>query len=94
MINDVMASGALAIQNGVKKIDASANEIARANVQQSATTSEAAVGGRSVSDRPVAQPSTAESLMAQSQGLYEVQAGVRVVETADQSIGTLIEERV
>lgn len=94
MINDVMASGALAIQNGVKKIDTSASDIARANAQQTPATTEVAVGGSSVSDRPVTQPSTVESLMAQSQGLYEVQAGVRVVETANVAIGSLIEERV
>lgn len=81
MINDVMSTGVFAVQSGTQQLDASATKLNQAVAAASA--------------QPARDQASVESaLVEQSQALYQVQAGAKVVETADKTVGTLIDAKV
>lgn len=82
MINNVMNSGVFAIQSGTQNLDAAATKLNQAV---------AATPAQPARDTSVAVESTA---VEQKQALYQVEAGAKVVETADKAIGTLVDAKV
>lgn len=82
MINDVMSKGVFAVQSGTQNLDASATKLNQAVAATSA--------------QPAKDTSAAlqTSAIEQPQALYQVEAGAKVVETADKAIGTLIDAKV
>lgn len=92
---NAFSAGLSGIQAGQRRVDQAASEIAGNSLpaQQPSETpptqqvepSPEALGAR--------QPDLAESLVGLTQGRNEVQASARVVETADEVLGTLIDTR-
>ncbi|MBC9249012.1 hypothetical protein A9179_01860 [Pseudomonas alcaligenes] len=82
-------SGLNAIQAGQRRVDQAAGEIAGAAVtpQEPSEAAQAPAFGRDV------QADLAQSLVALQVGKVEAQAGAKVVETADEVLGTLIDTR-
>lgn len=86
---NAFSAGLSGIQAGQRRVDQAASDIANAGVapQQPMENASAA---RDPADNPV---DLADSLVSLSQGRNEVQASARVVETADEVLGTLIDTR-
>ncbi|WP_119393709.1 hypothetical protein [Salinibius halmophilus] len=82
MINDVMNTGVFAVQSGTQNLDASATKLNQAV---------AATSAQPAKDTSV---TVASAAVEQQQALYQVQAGAKVVETADKAIGTLVDAKV
>ncbi|WP_447594646.1 hypothetical protein [Aquipseudomonas campi] len=88
-------SGLSTIQSGQRRVDQAAADIASNTVSSSATPQPAA---QPPATQPQAteqgyRPDLAESLVSLNIGKVEVQAGARVVDTADEVLGTLIDTR-
>lgn len=89
-------SGLNGIQSGQRRVEQAAGEIAGNAVTQSQQSGQNAptnqVGPTSqASER--SQPDLTESLVALRVGENEVRANARVIETADEALGTLIDTR-
>lgn len=80
-------SGLGAIQAGQRRVDQAAAGIAGATLPQAQQAAPTPGSERST------QAELAESLVALNVGKLEAQAGARVVETADEVLGTLIDTR-
>lgn len=91
---NAFTSGIGAIQSGQRRVEQAAAEIAgnAVGAPQSAQS-----GPSQTQVEPIlgsaaeGRPDLAESLVALRVGQYEAQAGARVVETADEVLGTLID---
>lgn len=80
-------TGLSGIQSGMRRVDQAASEIASGTLP-------AQVEAQPVEAAAVQAPNDlAGSLIGLTQGRYEVQANARVVETADEVLGTLIDTR-
>ena len=88
--SNAFSSGLSGIQAGQRRVDQAAGEIA-SNTLPPATNAQAAQ--RPVASEPADRPELAQSLVGLTQGRNEVQASARVVETADEVLGTLIDTR-
>ncbi|QKE64789.1 hypothetical protein HNE05_16005 [Aquipseudomonas campi] len=87
-------SGLNAIQAGQRRVDQAATEIASNTLPQAPVeTPPAQQVNPSPSGAANTQADLAESLVALNVGKTEVQAGAKVVETADEVLGTLIDTR-
>lgn len=91
-------SGLSTIQSGQRRVDRAAADIASNAVTtpqppvqgtpQNQTPNQVNASAQSPSEN---RPDLAESLVALRVGQYEAQSGARVVETADEVLGTLID---
>ena len=81
---NAFSSGLSGIQAGQRRVEQAASEIASNTLPTQAPTEAP----------PAQQADMAESLVGLMQGRNEVQASARVVETADEVLGTLIDTRV
>lgn len=88
-------AGLSGIQAGQRRVDQAASEIASNTlpVQPPAQTPPSQQVEPNLEARAATQPDLAESLVGLTQGRNEVQASARVVETADEVLGTLIDTR-
>jgi hypothetical protein len=88
------SSGLSGIQAGQRRVDQAAGEIASNGLPQPPSETPPS---QQVEPSPEARGSNpadlAESLVGLAQGRNEVQASARVVETADEVLGTLIDTR-
>ncbi len=78
MISDVLSTGAMIIQSGTNRIEGSAQAIARQAISNPVTGAPPS--------QEVIQP-----LIEQRLALYEVQAGSRVIQTANHLLGSLLD---
>jgi len=92
---NAFSAGLSGIQAGQRRVDQAASEIASSTLPAQAPTQ--TPPSQQVEPNPevraAAQPDLAESLVGLTQGRNEVQASARVVETADEVLGTLIDTR-
>lgn len=90
---NAFSSGLSGIQAGQRRVEQAAGEIA----SNTLPTQPPAEAPQRVEPSPQSQTNTqadlAESLVGLLQGRNEVQASARVVETADEVLGTLIDTR-
>ncbi|MBP8236650.1 MAG: hypothetical protein KAX63_02925 [Pseudomonas sp.] len=87
-------SGISTIQSGQRRVDQAAADIASNAVtppQQPTSTPPANQVNPAVSAAEQSRPDLAESLVALRQGQNEAEAGAKVVKTADEVLGTLID---
>lgn len=88
-------SGLNAIQAGQRRVDQAAADIAGNTLSQAPVeTPPTQQVNPSPSSASNTQADLAESLIALNVGKTEAQAGAKVVETADEVLGTLIDTRV
>lgn len=88
-------SGLNAIQAGQRRVDQAAADIAGNTLPQAPVeTPPTQQVNPSPSSASNTQADLAESLVALNVGKTEAQAGAKVVETADEVLGTLIDTRV
>lgn len=87
--SSAFSSGLSSIQNGQRRADQAATEIASASLPRAVPPADA--GASSSSDARL--PDLASSLVDLQVAKVEVQAGARVVETADAVLGTLLDTR-
>ena len=93
------SSGLSGIQNGQRRVDQAAFEIAGSGLPQAQTTNQANQNNAQNQVNPSPQsadpnsPDLTESLVALRVGENEVRANSRVVDTADEVLGTLIDTR-
>lgn len=80
------SSGLAAVQTGQRRVDQAAGEIASAAVARPASSAAEEQVSANVAD-------LATSLTQLQVGKVEVQAGARVIETADEVLGTLLDTR-
>ena len=93
-VNPIMQSGINGVQAGLKRLDRAAQDIAHLNVDDSPAQSGAA-------DDSVIRPSAAggrvddafEAIVELKLAKRQVQASARVIETADQVLGFLLDIR-
>lgn len=83
-------SGLSTIQSGQRRVDQAAADIASNTASSSATPQPAT---QPQATEQGYRPDLAESLVSLNIGKVEVQAGARVVDTADEVLGTLIDTR-
>lgn len=92
---NAFSSGLSGIQAGQRRVEQAASEIASNTLPTQAPVE--APPAQQVEPSPQSQAKTqadmAESLVGLMQGRNEVQASARVVETADEVLGTLIDTR-
>ncbi|MDG9925942.1 MULTISPECIES: pyrroloquinoline quinone biosynthesis protein PqqE [unclassified Pseudomonas] len=92
---NAFSAGLSGIQAGQRRVDQAASEIASNTLPAQAPTQTSPP--QQVEPNPevraATQPDLAESLVSLTQGRNEVQASARVVETADEVLGTLIDTR-
>ena len=87
--SSVFSSGLSSIQNGQRRVDQAAAQIAGASLPQAVPAEQPSTP--SVSEaRPV---DLASSLVDLQVGKVEVQAGARLLETADAVLGTMLDTR-
>lgn len=86
-------SGISTIQSGQRRVDQAAADIASNALtqQQPNSTPPANQVNPAPSSAEQTRPDLAESLVALRQGQNEAQAGAKVVKTADEVLGTLID---
>lgn len=94
----VLSSGLSSLQSGQRRAEQAASEIARAALPpaQEAAGINASATPPAPSSNPVsapAAPDLASSLVALNVGKVEAQAGVKLIETADDVLGTLLDTR-
>lgn len=93
------SSGLSGIQTGQRRVDQAAFEIAGSGLPQAQTTNQANQSNAQNQVNPSPQsadpnsPDLTESLVALRVGENEVRANSRVVDTADEVLGTLIDTR-
>lgn len=83
MISGITGYGAMAIQNGMERMDQAARDIATQSVSAS----------KAVDDQPDARRNSADlvrPLIDQNQAMYQAQAGAVVMRTANNNMGTLL----
>jgi flagellar hook protein FlgE len=89
-------AGIGAIQSGQRRVDQAAVDIA-SNAVTSSPQQNSTPPANQVNPSPdtaeQSRPDLAESLVALRQGQNEVEAGAKVVKTADEVLGTLIDTR-
>ncbi|WP_373389353.1 pyrroloquinoline quinone biosynthesis protein PqqE [Pseudomonas alcaligenes] len=92
---NAFSAGLSGIQAGQRRVEQAASEIASNTLptQPSAETPPAQQVEPSQQSQANTQADLAESLVGLTQGRNEVQASARVVETADEVLGTLIDTR-
>lgn len=97
----VLSSGLSSLQSGQRRAEQAASEIARAalppaqetaGINASATPPVSPSNPGAAPDAPNA-PDLATSLVALNVGKVEAQAGVKLIETADDVLGTLLDTR-
>lgn len=88
-----LSAGLSAIQAGQRRVDQAASDIAGNAVNQQPPGSAAQQPSQVPATEQSARPELADSLVALNVGKVEAQAGARVVETADEVLGTLIDTR-
>jgi flagellar basal body rod protein FlgG len=89
-------SGISTIQSGQRRVDQAAGDIASNAVtqpQQPNSTPPANQVNPAPSSAEQSRPDLAESLVALRQGQNEAQAGAKVLKTADEVLGTLIDTK-
>jgi flagellar basal body rod protein FlgG len=89
-------SGISTIQSGQRRVDLAAGDIASNAVtqpQQPNSTPPANQVNPAPSSAEQSRPDLAESLVALRQGQNEAQAGAKVLKTADEVLGTLIDTK-
>ena len=94
---NAFSSGLSSLQSGQRRVDQAAGEIARASLPAAPPTAgikppAADSAAAMVAGRPEAQELTS-SLVALKVGKVEAQLGVKLIETADQVLGTLFDSR-
>lgn len=89
------SAGLSGIQAGQRRVEQAAGEIASNTLpaQQPTAAQQAQSVEPSTQVRGANEPDLAQSLVGLTQGRNEVQASARVVETADEVLGTLIDTR-
>jgi len=92
---NAFSAGLSGIQAGQRRVERAASEIASNTLptQPPAETPPAQQVEPSQQSQANTQADLAESLVGLTQGRNEVQASARVVETADEVLGTLIDTR-
>ena len=92
---NAFSAGLSGIQTGQRRVEQAASEIASNTLptQPPAETPPAQQVEPSQQSQANTQADLAESLVGLTQGRNEVQASARVVETADEVLGTLIDTR-
>lgn len=92
---NAFSAGLSGIQAGQRRVEQAASEIAsnRLPAEPQAETPPTQQVEPSSETQTATQPDLAESLVGLTQGRNEVQASARVVETADEVLGTLIDTR-
>lgn len=92
---NAFSAGLSGIQAGQRRVEQAASEIASNTLptQPPADTPPAQQVEPSQQSQANTQADLAESLVGLTQGRNEVQASARVVETADEVLGTLIDTR-
>jgi flagellar hook protein FlgE len=92
---NAFSAGLSGIQAGQHRVDQAASEIASNTLpsQAPAQTAPAQQVEPNPEVRAASQADLAQSLVGLAQGRNEVQASARVVETADEVLGTLIDTR-
>lgn len=93
MVSNVMNAGVTSMQASMKGLANSAQEIAsEAARPDSAPTAAPAGGAQAETTRPVTQArSLVEPLIEQRQALYQAQAGAKVIETSQKTLGSLLD---
>jgi hypothetical protein len=87
-------AGLSTIQSGQRRVDQAAAEIASNNVSRPQSSPEpAAPTSENRQAEQAEQADLATSLVALQAGKQEVEAGAKVVKTADEVLGTLIDTR-
>jgi hypothetical protein len=97
-------SGLSALQSGQRQVDQAASAIAGSNLAgdnpATAKVNPASPGvastpssGSSAPNNLETRPTLSESLVALRVGQHEAQAGAKLVQTADEALGTLIDTR-
>lgn len=87
------SAGLSAIQTGQRRVDQAASDIAGNAVNPQAAGANARPPSEVPATEQATRPELADSLVALNVGKVEAQAGARVVETADEVLGTLIDTR-
>ena len=87
-LSSSLSLGISSIQSGQYLVEQAATELA--GIQSSEPGSEQ-LGQASGDQESYADVDVAENLLEMLAGLYEVKAGARVIETADEVLGTLID---
>lgn len=88
---NAFSAGLSGIQAGQRRVEQAAGEIAGNSLPP--RQPEQSPPAQQVEPSATPRPELAENLVALAQGRNEVQAGARVVETADEVLGTLIDTR-
>ncbi|MCU1717770.1 hypothetical protein [Pseudomonas sp. 5P_3.1_Bac2] len=92
-------SGLSALQSGQRQVDQAASAIAASSlsggnpVTAAAQPATPATASQSSASPSADRPSLSESLLALRVGQHEAQAGAKLVKTADEALGTLIDTR-
>ena len=91
MISSALSSGVMGVQLGMQRLDSSAQEIARQSMTAPDTTGSSA-GSQAGASRPASPTGdVTEPLIEQRQALYQAQAGAKVIQAANQTLGTLLD---
>lgn len=88
-----MSAGLSAIQTGQRRVDQAASDIASNTVNPPQPGSSAQRPIELSATEQTNRPDLASSMVSMNVGKVEAQAGARVVETADEVLGTLIDTR-
>ncbi|MCP5197783.1 MAG: hypothetical protein H6974_13520 [Gammaproteobacteria bacterium] len=92
MINSAINAGIASIQGGIKSLEDSAQEIASQPVRSIEPIGERANGPPTETNRPVPRTnSLAEPLIEQRTALYRAQAGAKIISTANEMLGSLLD---
>jgi flagellar hook protein FlgE len=89
-ISSTLSAGINTIQSGQYRVDQAAGEIAAAPVASEMAQQQSG----SAQSNQNAEGDVAENLIQMQVGQYQVQAGARVVTTADELLGTIIDVSV
>jgi flagellar hook protein FlgE len=87
--SSAFSSGLSSVQNGQQRVNQAASDIASINPSKAVTESTSP----STSSTQAEQPDLASSLVDLKVGKEQVQAGAKVIETADEALGTLLDVR-
>ncbi|WP_437881919.1 pyrroloquinoline quinone biosynthesis protein PqqE [Pseudomonas sp. LRF_L74] len=91
---NALGYGLNAFQSGQRRVDQAATDIAANTANsQSAVERPTERVSQSIQDARDVTPSIEDSAVALNVGSIEAQAGARVIKTADQVLGTLIDTR-
>lgn len=85
-------SGLSSVQSGQQRVNQAATDIASASLPKAKPTAES-VEASSPNNNQVRQVDLASSLVDLQAGKEQVQAGAKVIKTADDALGTLLDVR-